>query len=444
MKRILACLALVLTLVTDSSWAVSPVKIAQLGLGGRIAGIDISHWNHSGGAPIDFKKMYTSGVRFVMIKGGDAQTAADALALKYLLIDRKAAQQAHLYTGFYYYAYLPDSSDPTYIIKDARAQAQKVIWRIGQVGGYNSRDLPVALDLENNCQRVNFSGNCVKYMSRANVTLWAKTWLTSVAAKSHRKPLFYSYAHFLESAMVIDPVLRQFPLWMAHYSINPAISTVHPNAKSVGCFAHSWSNANCTAQWQFWQYSSCGIAGKYGVPGNRVDLNLFAGTSKQFLALTRGTWVPDPSDALPQDEPTTMQIVSQSSGTTSDPLVVTVDVLRPDQTPVVTGTVQFKSLDPSLPIGKQSAVRAATGRWTLSVTGLVAGNYLGVVAFTDPSGTHATSEVPVQFQVNPAPTPSPSPSPSSTISPTPSPSATSSPTKTKAPPVDSCAGQIRN
>ena len=444
MKRILACLALVLTLVTDSSWAVSPVKIAQLGLGGRIAGVDVSHWNHAGGAPIDFKKMYTSGVRFVMIKGGDAQTAADALALKYLLIDRKAAQQAHLYTGFYYYAYLPDSSDPTYIIKDARAQAQKVIWRIGQVGGYNSRDLPVALDLENNCQRVNFSGNCVKYMSRANVTLWAKTWLTSVAAKSHRKPLFYSYAHFLESAMVIDPVLRQFPLWMAHYSINPAISTVHPNAKSVGCFAHSWSNANCTAQWQFWQYSSCGIAGKYGVPGNRVDLNLFAGTSKQFLALTRGTWVPDPSDALPQDEPTTMQIVSQSSGTTSDPLVVTVDVLRPDQTPVVTGTVQFKSLDPSLPIGKQSAVRAATGRWTLSVTGLVAGNYLGVVAFTDPSGTHATSEVPVQFQVNPAPTPSPSPSPSSTISPTPSPSATSSPTKTKAPPVDSCAGQIRN
>jgi len=98
--------------------------------------------------------------------------------------------------------------------------------------------------------------------------------------------------------------------------------------------------------------------------------------------------------------------------------------------------VQFKSLDPSLPIGKQSAVRAATGRWTLSVTGLVAGNYLGVVAFTDPSGTHAASEVPIQFQVSQAPTPTPSPS--STASPSPS------PTKTEAPPVDSCVGQIRN
>jgi len=436
MKRLLLAIALTLTLVTDSVWALSPTKIAQLGLGGRIAGIDISHWNHTGGAPIDFKKMYAAGVRFVMIKGGDAQTAADALALKYLLVDHKAAQQAHLYTGFYYYAYLPDSSDPVYIVKDAKAQAQKVIWRIGQVGGYNARDLPVALDLENNCQRVNGSGACLKYMSRTNVTLWAKTWLTTVAAKSHRKPLFYSYAHFLESAMVIDPALRQFPLWMAHYSINPAVPTVHPNAKSVGCYAHSWSNANCTAQWQFWQYSSCGIAGKYGVPGNRVDLNLFAGTSKQFLALTHGTWTPEPTDALPQDEPTTMQIVSQSSNTSSDPLVVTVDVLRPDQTPVVTGTVQFKSLDPSLPIGKQSAVRAATGRWTLSVSGLVAGNYLGVVAFTDPSGTHATSEVPIQFQVSQAPTPTPTPS--STASPSPS------PTKTEAPPVDSCVDQIRN
>jgi GH25 family lysozyme M1 (1,4-beta-N-acetylmuramidase) len=434
MKRLLLITALVFSLLTDSAWAIAPAKIALAGPGSRIAGIDISRWQHPGGAEIDFKKMYSAGVRFVMIKGADAQTAADAMALKYLIPDRLAAQRASLYTGFYYYAYLPDSTDQQFIINDAKAQARKVIWRIGQMGGYNGKDLPVSLDLENNCQRVDIRKNCVRYMSRTNVTLWAKTWLQSVAAKTGRKPIFYSYPQFLEGAMLGDPALRQYPLWMARYSLDPALTTSQPNAKKVGCYAHPWSNANCTAQWQFWQYSSCGIAGKYGVPGTRVDLNVFAGTTAKFLALIRGTWVPEPEDSLPQNEATTVQLVSQSVNSTNEPLIVTVDVIRPDGTPVVTGTVRFKSLDPALTIGTQTAVRAATGRWTLTVNGLVAGTYLGLINYTDPSGTHAANAFPIQFDVIQAPTPSPSESPSPS----------SSPTKTKAPVVDSCAGQIRN
>jgi len=430
-KKLFLSLLVISALLADNTWAVTPAKIAQAGPGTRIAGIDISHWQHPGDAPIDFKQMYSAGVRFVMIKGADAQTAADSMALKFLVPDRQAAQKALLYTGFYYYAYLPDSTDPAFIVKDAQAQAQKVVWRIGQIGGYNRRDLPVALDLENNCQRVGAHGNCLKYMARSNVTLWAKTWLQSVADKTGRKPIFYSYPQFLESAMAGDPVLRQYPLWMARYSLDPALTTSQPNAKGVGCFAHPWSNANCTAQWQFWQYTSCGIAGKYGVPGTRVDLNVFAGSSAKFLALIRGTWTPEPADALPQNEATTMQLLSQSSNSTNEPFVATVDVLRPDGTPVVTGTVRFKSLDDSLSIGTQTSVRAATGRWTVTVSGLVAGNYLGILEYTDPSGTHAANTFPVQFQVTQGPPP-------------PTPTASPSPSKTKAPAVDSCAGQIRN
>lgn len=431
MRRTLLVLLLSASLLADTTCAASPAKIARTGPGSRIAGIDISHWQHPGDAPIDFTQMYAAGIRFVMIKGGDAQTAADALALKYLLQDRRAAQRAALYTGFYYYAYLPDSTDAEFIIKDAKAQAQKVVWRIGQMGGYNRRDLPVALDLENNCQRIGTGGICRKYMARTNVTLWAKTWLKTITEKTGRKPIFYSYPQFLELAMAGDPALREYPLWMARYSLDPALATSQPNAKRVGCFAHPWSNANCTAQWQFWQYTSCGIAGKYGVPGTRVDLNVFAGTSAKFLSLMRGTWTPELSDPLPHNEPTTMQLVNQSAQSTNEPFVATVDVLRPDGTPVVTGTVQFKSLDDALPIGTQTSVRAATGRWTVTVNGLLAGNYLGLLQYTDPSGTHAGNTFPVQFEVtqgNPPPSPSESPTP----------------TKTKAPPVDSCAGQIRN
>ena len=221
---------------------------------------------------------------------------------------------------------------------------------------------------------------------------------------------------------------------MARYSLDPALTTSQPNAKGIGCFAHPWSNANCTAQWQFWQYTSCGIAGKYGVPGNRVDLNVFAGTASKFLALIRGTWAPEHADSLPQNEATTMQLVSQSSNTTNEPFVATVDVLRPDGTPVVTGTVRFKTVDTTMPIGTQTSVRAATGRWTVTVNGLVSGNYLGLLDYTDPSGTHAANTFPVQFQVVQGATPTPLASAS------PSPSAS----KTTAPPVDSCAGQIRN
>ena len=434
MKKSLLLLTLLFSLLGESTWALTPAKITQAGPGARIAGIDISHWQHPGDAPIDFKQMYSAGVRFVMIKGADAQTPADTMALKYLIPDRKAAQKALLYTGFYYYAYLPDSTDAAFIMKDAQAQAQKVVWRIGQMGGYNRRDLPVALDLENNCQRVDARGNCAKYMARTNVTLWAKTWLQSVNDKTGRKPIFYSYPQFLENAMAGDPVLRQYPLWMARYSLDPALTTSQPNAKGIGCFAHPWSNANCTAQWQFWQYTSCGIAGKYGVPGNRVDLNVFAGTASKFLALIRGTWAPEHADSLPQNEATTMQLVSQSSNTTNEPFVATVDVLRPDGTPVVTGTVRFKTVDTTMPIGTQTSVRAATGRWTVTVNGLVSGNYLGLLDYTDPSGTHAANTFPVQFQVVQGATPTPLASAS------PSPSAS----KTTAPPVDSCAGQIRN
>ncbi len=425
MKRLLLVFAISCSLLVGLVQPVSAVTLE--GPGNRIAGIDVSRWQHPNGAAIDFKKMYSAGVRFVLIKGADAQTAADNLAYKYLVQDRKAAQSAKMYTGFYYYAYLPDSVDQAFITNDALAQAKKVIWRIGQIGGYNRRDLPVALDFENNCMR--YSGStCVRYMPRNLVTLWAKTWLAEVSAKTGRKPFLYSYAQFLETAMAPAPELRQYPLWMARYSLDPATSTNNPNLKKFGCFAHPWTNANCTAQWSIWQYSSCGIAGKYGVPGTRVDLNVFNGSSSKFLSLIRGTWVPDTADLLPSNEATTIQIVSQSSASTNDAVTIVVDVLRPDGSPVVTGDVGYKPLDSLMPVLSQSSNRSATGRWTIALKGPTAGSNLGLVTYQDLSGTHASNEFPVQFDVTQGPTPT----------------ATPTPTKQPAPAVDTCAGQIRN
>lgn len=429
MKRVFILITICLSLVSNSVIAAGPIQLVSTGPGNRIHGVDISKWQHPYNKPINFTKMADAGVRFVMIKGSDSQYASDLIAKKYLKIDRAAAQAAGLYTGFYYFSYLPDTSVKAEIITDAKAQAQKVVWRLGEIGGYTQQDLPVALDLETNCVRL-ISGVCKKYASRDQVSLWAKTWLSEVTLKTNRMPFIYSYPNFLQSAMTRSKELAKYPLWIAAYGKHPAEPSNHPGMKSVGCFAHSWTKSDCTADYQIWQYSSCGFGSKYGVPSSRIDLNVFNGNEDKFYALTKGTWQPSAVDLLPFNEPTTANLISSSSTiTTNDSANFVVDAVRPNGTPVVTGNVRFVSADTTMKTGVQDVIRSASGRWTLKVSGLAAGTYVGYVEYFDESNTHASAVMPMMFEVTQGPTPTPKPSP----------------TKKPAPkPVDTCAGQIRN
>ena len=239
----------------------SPAKAAELvqaGPAGKIHGADISRWQHPNDKPINFKKMRAAGIDFVMIKASDAREYSDRLALKYVKGDRVGAQAAGIHTGFYHYALLPNVTTNSAIERDARVQAQKVIWRIGALGGYNDLDLPYALDLENNCVRVSSSGSCSKYATRAQATLWSKTFLAMLKEKTGRTPLIYSSPHFLENALNRDKELSQYPLWIAQYAIDPGKAESRPNVKPGGCYVHSWTTAQCSANWTMWQYSSCG------------------------------------------------------------------------------------------------------------------------------------------------------------------------------------------
>ena len=399
--------------------------------GGRIQGSDVSRWQHPNDQPIDFKKMFDAGMRFVLIKGSDAQEKADIETMRWLVGDRNAAQAAGLYTGMYHFAYLPNSTDEAYVIRDAKAQAQKVIWRLASLGGYNERDLPLALDLENNCVKKSSNGNCIKTMPRSLVTLWAETWLQTVEEKTGRKPFLYSYAQFLEMAMARSETLRQYPLWLAHYGINPADPIMQPGQRtSIGCFVHSWSTANCSSQWQIWQYSSCGIGKNYGVPSARLDLNVFRGSPENFLSLIKGKWQPEAVDMMPINEPTNINLISVSTTDTNKPVLINVEVFRSIGTPVVTGTVVFRPLDTNVKVKKQTATRSASGRWELSIEGLPAGVTAGTLNYVDISKTHADNLLPlsinlVQGPVLPPPTPTPKP------------------TTTKKP-TDSCAKQIKH
>jgi GH25 family lysozyme M1 (1,4-beta-N-acetylmuramidase) len=408
------------------------LAVEALGPGGRIHGVDISRWQHPNDARIDFAKMYAAGIRFAMIKASDTRDDADALSLKYLLIDRPAAQAAGIYTGFYHYTILPNTSDPAAIIRDATAQAQKVIWRISAIGGLTARDLPYALDLENNCVKLNSNGSCATYATKSSVTLWAETFLALLTEKLGRKPIFYSYPSFLEGAMNKSAELSKYPLWLAQYAINPFDPINQPGIKPGGCYVHSWTSSACQSQWIIWQYSSCGISTKYGVPSSRVDLNVFRGTAQNFLDLTAGTWVPEPIDLMPVNEATTMLISKQKATDTSKAVSFSVGVNRPDGSPVVTGTVRFiyDPLSIDKPKLAQTVTRAASGLWTLSIKGFNAGSWVGSIVFTDQTNTHATTQLPVVFDLLQGETPTPTPTPSKS--------------NTPKPVTDGCKNQIKN
>ena len=406
------------------------IAVEALGPGGRIHGVDISRWQHPYSKLIDFTKMYSAGIRFAMIKASDTRDDADALSLKYLLIDRPAAQAAGIYTGFYHYAILPNTRDRDAIIRDATAQAQKVIWRVSAIGGLTARDLPYALDLENNCVKVNSNGSCATYATKSSVTLWAETFMEILNEKLGRKPIFYSYPSFLEGAMNKSSILNKYPLWLAQYAINPFDPINQPGLKPAGCYVHSWTSSACQSQWIIWQYSSCGIGTKYGVPSTRVDLNVFRGTAQNFIDLTAGTWVPDPIDLMPVNEASTMLISKQKATDTGKAVTFDVGVNRPDGSPVVTGTVRFAfdplAVDP--PKLTQTVTRAASGLWTLSITGFTVGNWVGSIQFSDQTKTHAATQLPVTFDLLQG------------VAPTPKPTQSAAPK----PPIDGCKYQIRN
>ena len=419
--------------IPEISEASSVAVIDQLGPGGRIHGADISRWQHPNDAPINFEKMYGAGIRFVIIKASDTRDDADALALKYVMMDRSAAQAAGIFTGFYHYAVLPDVKTDQQVIVDAQTQAQKALWRLGALGGYNERDMPYALDLENNCVRLS-GKTCARYLPKTQITLWAKTFLKIIKEKTDRTPIIYSYPSFLEGAMMRDEELRQYPLWLAQYAINPADPLAQPGLKNGGCYVHSWTTANCSSTWTIWQYSSCGIAPKYGVPGSRLDLNVFRGSPSTFLDLIKGKWLPDVADQMPKNEATSITYKNLKFSTADKPVSVEVDVIRPDGRPVVTGTVRFyvNPLTPINPKPTQTVVRATSGSWKLSIKGIPEGAWTGEIGFVDATGTHAVSKTPIEFTVGQAiPV-----SPTATPKPTPAPS--------KKPVTDSCKYQIKN
>ena len=428
----LSALALSFSLVSPAAAKEREAALSMSGPGIRIHGADVSRWQHPNGKLINFKKMHKAGLRFLLIKASDTRSESDRIARKYLYTDRREAQKVGIYTGFYHYAVLPDVTTIEALTADAQRQARQVIARIKSLGGYNSLDLPYALDLENNCVKYGANSSCAKYASRKFVTEWAKSFLATVRDATNRTPIFYSYPAFLENAMQRDAELAQYPLWLAQYAVDPFPELSAPGVKRVGCYVHSWTNSSCKSEWVIWQYSSCGTASKYGVPGNRLDLNVFRGEPRKFLELADGTWSPSDIEFMPFNETTTIKLDYLTATTHDKDVLASVQVFRPDGSPVVTGEMKFFLILAGEQVTfRQKALRVANGMWKLEIKGLAAGNYSGEFRFSDVSNTHRRIKVPVNFTITQNPDPIVAPSPEPEVSP-------------KARPGDSCRGQFKS
>jgi GH25 family lysozyme M1 (1,4-beta-N-acetylmuramidase) len=303
---------------------VAPVAdaIAALGPGNpsRIWGMDVARWQHVVGDPnknegvgIDWQMAYDRGIRFAFIKASDGNPVTDARARKWAIDDHAQAQAAGIYTGLYHYPAMPDVSgpanNPAILIADARAEAIQAAARLVEMGGYTALDLPYVLDFESDA----IAGSGISDISNsASVTLWTKTWLLEMKARTGRMPILYSGPSFLGAQLdKNDPFWQGITLWIARYTCatNPATGKCEQITHSAavqrlndgalpGKYSTPWSTAT-GMNWTFWQYSSRGVGSEFGIKnGGSVDMNVFNGTTEQFLAFTKDGWGPSVGDYL--------------------------------------------------------------------------------------------------------------------------------------------------
>jgi hypothetical protein len=257
--------------------------------------------------------------------------------------------------------------------------------------------------------------------------LWSLTFLKNLSRLTNRKAILTTYPTFIQNYMYRDPQLAQFPLWIAQYGNSPAVSTAQPGLQQSGCLVTAWTGTDCTNHWSIWQYTSCGIGSKYGLPNGRIDLNVFNGSAAQFNSLIYGTWQPDIFSPLPFGENTTGNIETVTASDTNHAVIINADFKRPNGTEVLTGKLTFTNGSTTQSSGSSTFYRLSNGTWQLIIKGLKAGIYIGTVDYTDPSGLANSLSLPVTFQVNFAAPPKPSKN-------------GNSPTK----PYDYCANQFIN
>lgn len=205
-------------------------------------GIDVSNYQHPGGAPINWPAVRQSGVEFAFIKAteGPVGCGGNYYTNPWFQRDWAESAAAGVYRGAYHFARPGD-------VASAVNQARHFVQTVGNMNG--PRDLPPVLDIESSCG-----------LDAAGIAAFARAWVYEVARLTGRTPILYTYFYFWRDTVQADPSLGHLPLWIATYGPRPMVPP-------------PWG------QWTFWQHSSTGAVP--GIAGN-VDLNWFAWSSENL------------------------------------------------------------------------------------------------------------------------------------------------------------------
>ena len=190
-------------------------------------GIDVSHYN----GVVDWARVAKAGIAFAYAKATEGAVHQDTeFTTNYAGIGQNA-----ILRGLYHF-FRPSA--------DAQAQATNFLKSLPQlvIG-----DLPPALDVE------------VSDGQGAQVIVnGIQQWLNQVEATLGCTPVIYTSASFWNANLARNTTFSRYPLWVAHYTHNPA-----PNLPAG------------FADFTLWQYSESGQVP--GITGS-VDMNRFNGT----------------------------------------------------------------------------------------------------------------------------------------------------------------------
>jgi len=223
----------------------------------RVHGVDVSYVQRNA---VDWAKVKAAGFEFAFVKSTEGNTGKDPTFDAHV----SGAKKAGLYVGAYHFA-RPSADD-----QDAARELENMYAATKGLGSF-AGELPPVLDLES-----------TKLAGPATFK-WVETWVYLAEKYWGRWPVLYTGSYFwaaLGKEAAKADWLRQCPLWIAQYNLDPAKNPAaarayEPPPGSGPRVPAPWAN------WNLWQYS--GTGGKR-VPGVSVDCdrNVFRGSLADF------------------------------------------------------------------------------------------------------------------------------------------------------------------
>ncbi|MEU5659996.1 GH25 family lysozyme [Streptomyces sp. NPDC047737] len=239
-----------------------------------VKGVDTSHHNHTGGRPIEWTKVRSSGQAFAFVKATEGADWHDPWFAR----DLRGARNAGLpHSPYHFYGRTPGADQARNFLATVKAAGYT-----GKAAG----ELPPVLDLEQH------QGKCPGNFSTAGV----RAYLTTLDSQLGVKPIIYTTKSFVDACMGGDGSLfAGNVMWQPRYKSGSSEPAPVPGAGQG---------------WKIWQYTEAGSVP--GIPSTgRVDLNVFRGSAAELRQLAhlggagRGTTTPAPRPPARSQAPVT-------------------------------------------------------------------------------------------------------------------------------------------